>query len=205
MADTAVPEGYMKNAQGHFVPAHQVREHDKLRDQVARDLVSEALELNSRLKAFKGKALHDIADLVKLAGERFEVTLGGKKGNVTIATYDGEFKVLRSVAERIRFTEEIEAAKALINNCIMRWSQGANPHIQALVDRAFRTDAQGQIKTTAVLELLRTEIDDEEWKRAMNAIREAIQGDGTSTYVRLYRRTGPADNWEAIPLDLAAV
>ncbi|MCC4118920.1 DUF3164 family protein, partial [Aromatoleum toluclasticum] len=99
------------------------------------------------LKDFKARALNDIADLVKIAGERYEVTLGGKKGNVSITTYDGRYKVQRSVAERITFTEELVAAKALINACIERWSQGANPHIRALVDRAFRTDSKGQIKT----------------------------------------------------------
>lgn len=204
VADT-VPAGYMKNAAGHLVPTDQVREHDMLRDQVAREIATEALALNQRLREFKQRALTDVADLVRIAGERYEVTLGGKKGNVQITSYDGRFKVCRQVAERLAFTEELEAAKALINGCIERWSEGANPHIRALVDRAFRTDTKGQIKTTAVLELLRLEIEDAEWKRAMEAIRDSIQSTGTATYVRVYERIGSSDQYRAIPLDLAAV
>lgn len=200
-----VPAGYMQNAAGHLVPIDQVREQDLLRDQVAREIAVEAIALNQRLREFKARTLNDVADLVRIAGEKYDVTLGGKKGNVQICTYDGRYKVVRQVAERIAFTEELEAAKAIINNCIDRWSEGANPHIRALVDRAFRTDTKGQIKTTAVLELLRLEIDDAEWQSAMEAIRDSIQSTGTATYVRVYQRIGDSDQYRAIALDLAAV
>ena len=200
-----IPEGYMKNALGHLVPRANVREQDLLRDEVARNLASHASVLNKALADFKKKALGDIADLVKIAGERYEVVLGGKKGNVSINTYDGKYKVQRSVADRIQFTEEIEAAKALINQCIARWSEGANDNIRAIVDRAFSKDTKGQLKTAAVLDLMRLEIDDAEWKRAMEAIRDSIQTTGTAIYVRVYERIGDSDQYKAIPLDLAAV
>lgn len=202
---TAVPPGYMRNASGHLVPIAQVREQDLLRDQVARELAASASAIHDQLKAFKLKALTDIADLVRIAGERYDVTMGGTKGNVSILSYDGQYKVVRAVSELISFTEELEAAKALINACIDRWSQGANANIRALVDRAFRTDTKGQIKTAAVLELLRLEIDDDEWKRAMDAIKDSIQSTGTATYVRVYERVGESDQYRAISLDLAAV
>ena len=199
------PPGYMRNALGHLVPVAQVREQDLLRDQVARGIGERARELNEQLQHFKVQTLADIADLVKIAGAKYEVQLGGKKGNVTITSFDGSIKVIRSVADNITFTEEIEAGKQLINQCIDRWSEGANVNIRALVDRAFRTDSKGQIKTTAVLELFRLEINDDEWKRAMEAIRDSIHTAGTSTYVRVYQRMGDSDSYVSIPLDLAAV
>lgn len=200
-----IPEGYMKNALGHLVPRANVREQDLMRDEVARSLAGEASMLNKALAAYKKKALGDIADLVKIAGERYDVVLGGKKGNVCINTYDGKYKVQRSVADRIQFTEEIEAAKGLINQCIARWSEGANDNIRAIVNRAFSKDTKGQLKTAAVLDLMRLEIDDAVWKRAMNAIRDSIQTTGTAIYVRVYERIGDSDQYKAIPLDLAAV
>lgn len=200
-----IPVDHMRNALGHLVPVELVREQDLLRDQVARSIGDRARDLHDRLQQFKAQALADISDLVKIAGARYEVQLGGKKGNVTITSYDGSIKVIRSVADNISFTEEIEAGKQLINQCIDRWSEGANANIRALVDRAFRTDSKGQMKTSAVLELLRLEINDEEWKRAMKAIADSIQTAGTSTYVRVYQRVGDSDNYVAISLDLAAV
>lgn len=202
---TETPDGYMKNASGHLVPRAQVREHDLLRDEVARRIAEKAIALNSALADFKREALADIEDVVTIAGERYGVKLGGSKGNVQIPTYDGAFKVVRSVADRITFTEEIEAAKTLITECILRWSEGANANIRVIVDRAFRTDSKGQIKTAAVLELLRLDIEEEPWQRAMEAIKDSIQATGTAIYVRVYRRVGASDQYEAVPLDLAAV
>lgn len=199
------PSGYMRNAAGHLVPESQVREHDKLRDQTVRDLVKQAVELNAQLAEFKGRALADIADLVSVSAERYDVSIGGKKGNVSITTYDGEYKVTRTMAERLTFTEELEAAKELVNRCIDRWSEGANGNIRALVDRAFKANGKGQIKTTAILDLLRLEIEDDEWARAMEALKDSIQTTGTAIYVRVYKRLPQTDEYIAVPLDLAAV
>ena len=201
----AVPEGYMKNALGHLVPRENVREQDLLRDQVARTLASHALEINQKLADFKRKSLGDIDDLVKISAERYGVTLGGEKGNISISSYDGKYKVVRSVAELIQFTEELEAAKALIFACIKRWSVGVNPHIQTLVGRAFAPGRNGQLKTAAVLDLLRIEFEDAEWKEAMRALKDSIAANGTAIYVRVYERIGDSNQYKAIPLDLATV
>lgn len=203
--EQAVPTGYMLNPSGHLVPVEQVREQDKLRDEVARELVAEAIEINKQLAAFKRRALNDIDDLVAIAGEKYGVRLGGKKGNVTVSTYDGRYRVLRTFSERLSFTEELEAAEELINNCITRWSEGANDNIRALADRAFRTDGKGQIRTGAVLELLRLDIEDDDWLTAMDALRDSIQVDGTAVYVRVYKRVGKSEQYQQVPLDLASV
>ena len=52
---------------------------------------------------------------------------------------------------------------------------------------------------------MRLEINDDEWKRAMDAIRDSIQTTGTAIYVRVYERIGDSDQYKAIPLDLASV
>lgn len=203
MPENQIPDGYMRNPAGHLVPRDQVREQDLLRDQVAAGLADLAINIHEQLKAFKARALQDIADLVSISAEKYKLSIGGEKGNVTVTTFDGKYKIVRAYAERITFTEEIEAAKALINACIIRWSEGANDNIRALVDRAFRTDSKGQIKMSAVLELLRLEITDDEWKLAMQAIKDSIQSTGTAVYVRVYQRVDGTDQYSAISLDLA--
>ena len=208
MADSnqmPIPAGYVRNGAGHLVPEHQVREHDKLRDGVASDLASIALEINKALVEFKAKALADIDDLIALSNERYGVTIGGKKGNASITTYDGQFKVERQMAERLTFTEEILAAKELIDRCIRKWSEGADQHLRVLVDRAFRANKQGQIKTGDVLSLLRIEIDDVDWKLAMEALKDSIQVNGTAVYIRVYQRVGDTDRYDPINLSIAAV
>ena len=61
-AITEVPAGYMLNAAGHLVPEDQVRDQDKLRNDVTLDLVFRAERINAELRAFKKRALDDIDD-----------------------------------------------------------------------------------------------------------------------------------------------
>ncbi|MGU3349932.1 DUF3164 family protein [Pseudomonas monsensis] len=205
ISDFNIPAGFVRNAVGHLVPVDQVREQDKLRDQVAIGLSQEAKALSMALKNFKKKALGDVADLISIAGERYGVQMGGKKGNVTIASYDGKFKVVRSYADRLAFTEEMEVAKVLVYDCIKAWSKGADNHLMAIVDRVFSPNRNGQIKTSDVLDLLRLEIDDTGWKSAMQAVKDSILVSGSSVYIRVYERINGTDEYRAIPLDLAAV
>lgn len=205
MSDSDIPQGYMRNAMGHLVPEDQVRDQDKLRDQVTRELADAAKALSLALKNFKKKSLGDVADLISIAGERYGVQMGGKKGNVTIATYDGQYKVQRSYADRLTFTEEMEVAKVLVYDCIRAWSKGADTHLMAIVDRVFSPNRNGQIKTSDVLDLLRLEIDDDNWKAAMKAVKDSIMVSGSAVYIRVYERIGDSDNYKAIPLDLAVV
>lgn len=203
--ENTVPEGFMKNALGHLVPLAQVREHDKLRDDVAQTLVLEAIAINERLEAFKKKALADIDDLVTVSSDRYDVKLGGKKGNVSITTFDGQYKIERAYADRISFTEEILAAKELVNVCIRSWSEGANSHLLVLVERAFKANKQGQLKAADLLNLLRIEIDDPSWKAAMQALKDSILVIGTAVYVRVYRRADETDKYLPISLNIAGV
>ncbi|MCO1337277.1 DUF3164 family protein, partial [Microbulbifer sp. OS29] len=65
------------------MPEDQVREHDKLRDSTVRTLADIAEKLNVALGQFKEKALADVADLVSIAAEKYDVKMGGEKGNVS--------------------------------------------------------------------------------------------------------------------------
>lgn len=199
-----IPDGYRRNASGHLVPEHMIRPHDLLRDQVVRDLVQEAKRIEEWLRAFREKALADIADVAQVAADQYGVKLGGKKGNIQLISYDGQYKVVRAVSAKVKLDEHIHAAKELIDACIRRWSAGADKNIQILVDRAFRTDTEGNIRTQAVMELLSIEIDDHQWKEAMDAVKRSIFTAGTAIYVRVYERIGTADKYQPIALDLGS-
>lgn len=200
-----VPAGYMKNALGHLVPTELVRESDLLRDELARDLAVEAMELSEKLQAFKRKALGDIEALIALSAEKYGIKIGGKGGNAQLYSYDGKYRIERVNAKVIVFTEELEAAKALVEKCIIKWSDGARSELKAIVMQAFKPNTKGELRTSAVIELLRLEIDDEDWKQAMQALKDCLQANGTTTYVRVYKRIGTSEKYQLISLDLAGV
>lgn len=203
--DETVPEGYMKDAQGRLVPLDQVREIDRTRDELVRELIRGAKEAQQHMGRFKAGAMADIGAFVELSAERYDVKVGGNKGNVTLMSFDGRYKVQRAISEYIIFDEGLQAAKELIDECIHRWSEGSSSEIRALVEYAFKTDKEGNVSTSRIIGLQRLAIDDPQWKHAMQAITESMQVAGTKAYIRLYERVGDTDKYQPIPLDVAAL
>lgn len=197
------PDDFMVDAQGRHVPVANIDEVDLLRDQTVRAIVNQAQQLQSQMRDFKASAHADVQQFVDLSAERYGVSVGGKKGNLTLSSYDGTLSVKIQVSENIRFDERIQAAKALIDECIHAWTEGSSSEVKALVEHAFQTDKEGKISIGRILGLTRLRIDDPKWIQAMTAIRDSMQVVDTATYLRVYRRDTPQGPWVAIPLDLA--
>lgn len=196
--------GYRQNAQGHLVPENLIRPVDKLRDDVVLKLIENAKVVRQQMAAFKIEALAQIADFVDLSASEYGVEFGGAKGNVLLTSFDGRYQVRRAVGDHRVFDERIQAAKSLIDECVIEWSDGANDNLKALVDHAFRVNKQGRIDVNQVLSLRQIAIDDPRWQEAMDAIADSIQVTGTSQYLRLYERQANG-KYEQISLDIAGV
>lgn len=202
---TEIPAGYMQDAKGNLVPENNVKPIDRARNDLVLDLVGRAMVMRAALKAFKTAAFEDIDAFVELSAEQYGVSLGGKKGNLTLLSFDGRYKIQRQVSENISFDERLAIAKELIDKCITKWAEGVNDHIRTLVEHAFRTNKQGQVSTGAILGLRRLSIDDADWKKAMEAIADSIQQNNTSIYVRFYERVGQTEIYQPIALDVAVI
>ncbi|WP_334158680.1 DUF3164 family protein [Oryzomicrobium sp.] len=196
---------YMKDNQGRLVPIETIRPIDIERDKLVADIVAKARALREQIAAFKAGVFGDVAAFIELSAEQYGAKVGGQKGNVTLVSFDGRYKVVRAISERLTFDERLQAAKALIDECITDWSKGSSPQIQALVHDAFQVDKEGNINTGRVLGLRRIAIDDERWNKAMTAIGEAVQVTGSKSYIRVYEQVGDTDQYAPIPLDIAAV
>jgi len=199
------PEGYRADPQGRLIPESTIRPIDLARDELVGQIIERGRELSKTLAAFKAQTYADIQAFLELSAEQYGVTLGGRKGNVQLMSFDGRYKVLRAVNDNIVFDERLQAAKALIDQCLKHWTEGAAQELRAIVDRAFDVDKAGNISVAKVLALRRVEIADKRWQAAMKAIGESIQIVGSRTYVRLYERVGETDQYAQIPLDIAGV
>ncbi|KWH38514.1 sulfate transporter [Burkholderia cepacia] len=199
------PAGYVKDARGRLVPEALIKPVDQLRDQTITALVTDAKKLQRLMGEYKTRAFADIAAFVEASNEQYGVKIGGTKGNITLVSYDGRYKVVRQIAERIQFGEQLQAAKELIDQCIVEWSQGSNDNLKVLVNEAFQVDKEGNVNTGRVLALRRYDIKDAKWKTAMDAISDSIRVTGSKPYVRLYERIGDSDEYTPISLDLAAI
>ncbi|UXS52564.1 DUF3164 family protein [Agrobacterium tumefaciens] len=194
---------FMHNAKGGLDPIGNVKDQYKLEDQTVRKCIEFALNLNAQLSRFRGHTAADLSALDALLGEKYNVTIGGKKGNRTYQTYDGLMKIQVQVSDLITFGPELQVAKQLIDECLTEWSADSRPEIQSIVTRAFNTEKEGQVNRADVFMLLKLEIEDTRWKTAMEAIRDAIRVTGSKEYVRFYKRDSLEADWQAITIDLA--
>jgi len=197
--------GYRQNAQGHLIPESMIKPIDRARDSLVQELITHATALNKNIGQFKSKVFGDIAAFVDLSAEEYDTRIGGKKGNVTLYSFDGRYKVQFASADNIVFDERLQAAKALIDTCIQEWSQGSSPEIMVLVQEAFKADKEGNLNTGRILGLRRLDINDERCQNAMKSICESVQIVGSKQYIRFYERRADTDQYDAISLDIAAV
>lgn len=199
-----VPYGYMLNGSGHLVPVSLVSEIDKTRDNLVREIVSKARDLRDLLGDFKTDAFDDLQAFAELSAEKYNIKLGGIKGNITLNSFDGRFQLKLSQADVKIFDERLHAAKQLVDACIHRWTAGSRAEILALVEHAFQTDREGKISIGRIYTLLQLDIQDDEWQQAMQALKDSMQVVSTKAYLRIYER-GHDGQYRQLALDLAAV
>jgi hypothetical protein len=196
--------GYMQDSQGRLVPADKVKDIDKLRDQTVREIVDKVQKMQETIAKFKTDIRNDLLSYLSLSYEKYGKKSVGKKGNLTMSSYDGSLRLSLDVGKTIYFDERLQIAKGLIDDCIARWSQGASSEIKALVNDAFQVDRQGTVNAARILGLRRLDIDDPQWRQAMIAISDSIQVSGNKEYLRFYVRD-ETGKYQSIPLDFAAM
>ncbi|GAB0057442.1 hypothetical protein SIID45300_01770 [Candidatus Magnetaquicoccaceae bacterium FCR-1] len=203
-SNIVIPDGFWQDPQGRLIPASMVKPIDQLRDQTVRKLVQAAMDLNEDMAEFKSMAFDEVSAFIAISASDHGVSVGGLKGNVTLTTYDGQYRVQRAFSAVLVFDEQVQIAKSLVDECIKGWTSASHPAVQALINEVFRADAQGELPVNKVYELRRLQIDDEKWQKAMQILTDSIRVDHTRSYLRFYQRTDEGE-FVPIPLDLATV
>lgn len=199
-----VPSGYMVNGIGHLVPIESIKDIDLARDEFVKGVVAKAGEVTDLLDQFKQQLAGDMQAFLELSAERYGADLGGARGNLSLTSYDGRFKVLRAVSERLDFDERLQAAKELVDSCLREWSKDSGPELRTLIESAFQVDKKGRINAKRILSLRALKIEHPVWKQAMDAIADAVTVVGSSTYYRIYERDDEG-NYKQVNLDFSGV
>lgn len=194
---------WMHTAEGGQMPVALIKPLDLLKDGVVRKVLGYGIALSQQVSRFLGHTFDDIGSLEQLMAQEYGARLGGKKGNITIYTYDGLYKLEVRVQAHLDFGPELQTAKALFDECLTEWSADAPPELQAIVSRAFNTDSAGKVSRTGIFVLLKTESEDPRWQNAVRAIRDAMVVIGSKTYVRMWMRERCDSPWTSVTIDLA--
>jgi hypothetical protein len=198
---------YIKDSQGRMVPISMIKEIDLTRDQVVNELIERVRKLNAHMKKEKQALLGDVKAFIDLSVEEYDVKLGGKKGNVTLRSYDGKRKIQISISDHIVFDERLQAAKVLIDEYLTDLTKDSNDDLKLIVNNAFQVNKEGKINVREILKLRTYNIKDERWVNGMRAINDSIQVVGSTEYLRFYETVKDDDQekYKQIPLDMASL
>ena len=194
---------YLTDAKGALVPISLIKPQHLLEDGLVRKIMGYAVAISDQVARFKQHTFDDINGYEALLAQEYDASVGGPKGNKTLMSHDGLFKVQVQVADNVVFGPELQTAKVLVDECLNEWAAGARDELRAIVTRAFNTDKAGQINRSEIYMLLRLDIEDTRWQRGMKAIRDAMRVVGSKTYIRCHRRDAVDGLWEPVSIDLA--
>jgi len=210
--EAAVPPGvqivngksYLPDSKGNLVPLELVKAEDRLEDEMVRKCMGFAEELSAQISRFRGHTMDDVGALTALLDQEYGATKGGAKGNASFTTFDGLMKISVQRADLVEFGPQLQTAKKLIDEFFNELTADARPELQAIVNRAFNVDQEGQVNRAELFRLRRLDITDPRWVEAMRAITSAIRVIGSKEYVRFHKRAAPDAKWEHVTIDLAS-
>ena len=179
---------YKKDARGNLVPIANIRPIDLLRDELVQKITARARAVQEELQEYRRWAMDEIAAFAELSANQYGTSLGGKKGNIRLHSFDGQYRVQLAMQDALVFDEGLAAAKVLL----------------AIINAAFATDRDGNISTARVLGLRRLNISDEKWQRAMDALSDSLQVHTSKAFVRVHERDANGE-YHLMNLDIAKV
>ena len=185
---------YKTDGKGNLIPLVNIKEIDLARDDLVREIFATVMPAVDALDAAKQQAIADVRAFVELSAEKYGVK-PSKKGNITLTSFDGKLRVNVAMKDVMMFDERLQAAKALIDECLNEWTQDSRSELRVIVQQAFDVDKDGHISTAKVLSLRSLKIEDAKWQRAMQALSDSLHTLATREYVRLYRRDEHTGEW----------
>lgn len=195
-------EEYWTNSTGNLVPKTMIKEYDQLKDDLVTSLGSKVIKMRKEMAELKNLAIKDIDAFMELAAEQYNVSLGGKKGNLTLTSFDGSIKIMIANSNVQEFDEKINLAKALIDEYLTELTRDSAVELKTIVSSAFRIK-QGKMDVRRILELRSYDIKNDKWKRAMELINESLVVTNTNRCFRLYVRN--ENGYDRLNMDFATV
>lgn len=195
---------YYRKADGSLVPEDQIKDLDKLRDQMVMGIADKVLSLKQEMIRTKADVVEDIEAFMETASEQYGVNYGGEKGNLTFTSFDGNIQIKYYSNDYLTFNEGIYVAKQLIDEFLEDITKDSSKSIKQIVNNAFNLK-QGRMDVKAILKLRDINETDPRWVKAMGIIDESRQYVTGNKALRLYIRNRGTDKMEYIPLDFSVL
>lgn len=194
---------YLYDGKMALVSEDAIKPVDLLRDQLVLDIQDKVMAMKRKMEDTKRECLNDIETFMNLAAAEYGVTLGGKKGNVQLTSFDGNTRVLLAISDSLDLTEGVHAAKQLIDEYLTDLTRDSSSDLKTLVSNAFRVK-QGKMDVKRILELRSYNITDPRWKQAMDIISDSIKIASSKQCFRVHTRKGE-EGFQQLNLDFSTI
>ena len=198
-----VINGRMLDQNESLVLVKNIHEKDLLYHDLVLSIAVIWKDLSGKVQRFKQHTFEDVAAVLDLLFEKYQVKRGGQDGNMQFFTFDRRYKLAIAIQKKINFGPELQAAQAKLNSALDEMTTNDTSDLRTLVTAAFSLDG-GQLRVAEILRLRGFKIENERWNEAMQIINEAIVVISSKKQIRLYERNIQGE-YIAIPLDIAAL
>jgi len=197
----------IKNSKGEDIPVEFIGKIELKRHELVESVHAKVREYEAMGRELSREIDVEIMGYIKWLSKITKVSgvCDDKITSLTLSNYSQTKQIRISNAEGISFDERLQLAKIEFDNCIKKWSAESNnstatKNIIALVKNAFRVDKKGDINKTELIKLAKTEINDNDWKKAQNLIMDSMHVVSNKIYKNFNTRNGIRDSWKAINL-----
>lgn len=194
---------YMPDGTGALRPVETIPPFKKLMDETVRQEWGFAKAIAEQLRRFRAHLMTNLDGLDALVAQNYGVKIGGDGGNRTYTSFDGLWQIKVKMQNNIAYGPELQAAKALFDECLNEWAADTRGELRSIVTNAFDTSREGQISRANIHALLQTQSEDDRWLRAQDAIRDAAYVIGAKEYIIFRWRATQQDEFSTLTINLA--
>jgi hypothetical protein len=180
--------GIWTDANGHSIPIYRVSETEKAFEKKAFSLAKEALEIQTKLSAFKTKIKQECIAAFDLIAIENNIDLEKSKGNFTFFNFDRSIKIERTYNQKVAFDLAIiEIARIKLFDYFDNKLSNIDALVKEIALSSFQ-NTKGRLDTNKILNLLsyRTKVNKEEFSEVCDLIEKAITNPGSRVYYRVF-------------------
>lgn len=166
-------KGNWLDDKGRPIPEEYIQPQDKKRDRMVESIIKRVSKLSAKLASEKTEIVAAIEKYLKELAKDNKVRENWK-GNILIYNFSQNLCIERRINETISFDERLQMVKTTIDKWLNDRLKNIDELIAKVISQAFSVDKQGRINTAMLLKLRKLDIQDHEWKKAMELLDESI-------------------------------
>lgn len=197
-------EEMIRNCNGNLVQVSRLRADVVLTDQVTRSIVGKMRDLAAHNARVKREIFEEVQAYQDLMFGQYNARVGGRRGGLTISSFNDLQKVVLSTTDYSRVTAALPAAQALMNEILDDLTGNVGADIRTLIMAAFERDEKtGRVNVQRLNGLKKYSLDHPKWADFIMAINDAIEPAGSKEGVRAYVRASHTDEPKQIVVDFS--